>query len=231
MHCALFFLCTASSVTLAQEHVLIDDFERYVVGTAPAAWRVPNRNLRRMTPIPDDHARPNDFAVVVRDGNNKVLRAYTKNETVQIALQQGVGLAWDLSTHPRLRWSWKALKLPSGARETVSNFNDTGAALYVAFDCDDWLGRPCIIKYTYSSSLEVGTQVTYGRLRVLVLATADERLGTWRTMERDVVADYEQLFGELPTGNPEFIMLWNDSDNTGGEADVYFDDLWLLPSG
>ncbi len=234
MHLARFAMvlwCASGTVALAQEYVIVDDFERYDLGAAPPAWRIPNRNVGRMTPIPPDHSQPNDYAIVFRDGTNKVLRAYTKNESVQIALPQGDGLTWSLNVHPRLRWRWKALKLPSGAREDVSDSNDTGAALYVGFDCDDWLGRPCIIKYTYSSSLDVGTVATYGKLRALVLATAADGLGKWHIMERNVVTDYQRLFGEPPPGNPRFVMLWSDTDNTGSEADVYFDDLMLLPEG
>ena len=219
---------TSGHIVLAQESVVIEDFERYSPGVPPMAWRIADRNLGRMTPIPSDHSKPNDFAVVFRDGNDQVLRAYTQDTSVQIALPQGVGMTWDLSIHPRLRWRWKAIKLPLGAREDTPRLNDTGAAVYVAFECNDWLGRPCVIKYTYSSALEVDADATYGKLRVLVVATASDGLGQWLTIERNVLEDYQQLFGRPPVANPEFVMLWSDSDNTDSEADVYFDDLTLL---
>ena len=181
-----------------------------------------------MRPLPPDHARPNDFVNIVMEDSGKVLRAYTQGESVQIALPRGNGLGWDLDYFPRLRWRWRADKLPEGARENSKKLNDTGAALYVAFGCNDWLGRPCTIKYTYSSTLPKGTRSRYGKLHVLVVSTAIEVTGEWIEVERNVTQDYIEIFRKPPPGDPLYIVIWNDSDNTDKEADVYFDDIVVL---
>jgi len=41
------------------------------------------------------------------------------------------GFDWDLHTHPRIAWDWRALRLPPGAQEDQNSRNDTGAGLYV----------------------------------------------------------------------------------------------------
>src|SRR5690625_7612951 len=95
--------------------------------------------------------------------------------------------------------------------------NDTGAAVYVTFDTD-WLGRPRSIKYTYSSTLPVGTVVRFGPLRVIVTDTGADGIGDWRQVDRDVVRDYQQVFGGDPPDRPLSITLWRDSDGTTPSA-------------
>lgn len=178
--------------------------------------------------LPLDHAKPNDYVKVVMGEGGKVLRAYTQGESVQIALPRGDGLAWDLETFPRLRWRWRADQLPEGAKEDRRTLNDTGAALYVAFGCNDWLGRPCTVKYTYSSTLPQGSVARYGKLQVLVVSSALDTKGEWIEIERNVAQDYETFFGKPPQEDPLYIMVWSDSDDTQGMADVYFDDIVVL---
>ena len=212
----------------AQQITVIEDFESYPVDSLPHLWKMPDKKSKTMRALPSNHAKPNDFVNVVMEGNGKVLRAYTQGESVQIALPQGDGLDWDLDLSPRLRWRWRANMLPDRGKETSRKFNDTGAALYVAFACGDWLRRPCTIKYTYSSTLPKNTRTRYGKLQVLVVTSALETDGSWIHVERNVRHDYEMFFGKQPRGNPLYIMIWNDSDNTDTVADVYFDDIVVI---
>ena len=226
----LILLCLVTGRVDAQQAVVIEDFEGYMDSGLPTAWFISSRGSSRLMPIPQDHARPGDFVKVIQDGSGQVLQMYTAGESVQIVLPAtSEQLAWDLAVHPKLSWQWKAIKLPQQALESQASKNDTGGALYVAFDCEDWLRRPCIIKYVYSTALSEGTTVRYGKLRVLVVSTGLDGIGEWMTIERNVVEDYRELFGQDPPGNPRFIMLWGDSDTTEGESDVYFDNLMLLP--
>ncbi len=212
----------------AQQFLVIEDFEGYAMDGLPSSWRIPDKRSRMMRVLPADHAKPNDYVKVVTGEGGKILRAYTQGESVQIALPRGDGLEWNVDQFPRLRWRWRADQLPEGAKEDHRNLNDTGAALYVAFDCDDWLRRPCTIKYTYSSTLPRGSLARYGKLQVLVVSSALEPKGRWIEIERNVARDYEMFFGRPPPPSPLYIMVWSDSDNTGGAADVYFDDIVVL---
>lgn len=213
----------------AQEPIMVEDFEDYAAGEAPFNWKILNRNTRSVESLDPDLVRDQDYFEAVLHGNNTVLRAYTRNETVQIARLNGDGYEWDLQTHPVLSWQWRATALPEGAREDRRGLNDTGAALYVMFDCEDWLGRPCSIKYTYSSTLATGTTARYGPLRVLVVSSQSAGTGEWIQLERNVADDYALLFGDEDPPEPLLIMLWSDSDSTGGVSEVYFDDIVLKP--
>ncbi len=226
--CLFVFVGSYTLSVFAQQSLVIEDFEGYEINGLPSSWRIPDNRLRMMRVLPPDHAKPNDYMKVVMEEGGKVLRAYTQGESVQIALPKGDGLEWDVENFPRLRWRWRADQLPEGAKEDRRDLNDTAAALYVAFECNDWLGRPCTIKYTYSSTLPKGALARYGKLQVLVVSSALEIKERWIEIERNVAQDYEMFFGRRPSQSPLYIMVWSDSDNTGGAADVYFDDIVVL---
>lgn len=213
----------------ANQRIVVDDFEEYAVGVPPYQWKRPHKRSRSLLDLPHVLERDNDYFEIVQEEGSKRARAYTKDESVQIVRLNGDGYRWDLHTHPRLAWSWRAKQLPAGAREDNDATNDTGAAVYVTFDSKDWLGRPRSIKYTYSSSLPVGATAKFGPLMVVVVSSAADGIDKWIHIERDVAADYQLLFNR-DAPEPGYIMLWSDSDNTKGVADVYFDDIELLPA-
>ena len=213
------FMCTGG---VQAQRISVEDFS--YDGSVPARWQILDRRSKRARPLPKAVRRDDDYVEVVTRNGEKVLRVYTRNETVQIARINGQeGFDWDTRAHPLLSWRWRADRLPEGARETARGSNDVGAALYVSFDCGDWLGRPCTIKYTYSSTLPVGTTARYGPLRVLVVSSALDGLGRWIETERNVRADYRALFQKEAPERPLFIMVWGDTDDTQGTSDAYFD--------
>lgn len=204
---------------------IVDDFEAYDTGSLPEAWKfiTSGKEVWALERIVNEQET---FHVVEEDGN-KFGRLYTEGEALRVTLRNEEDYDWDLRDHPRLTWRWRALKLPEGASE--EDKNDVGAALYVTFG-SDWLGRPKSIKYTYSSSLPVGTVVSFGPMKVIVVDSALEpRLGQWKSVQRNVVADYDQVFGGDPPDRPISITLWGDSDTTGDSSEADFDDIELLP--
>ena len=206
------------------QRIVVEDFS--YEGAVPTKWRILNRREESAEPLPSVVTRDEDYVEVVTLNGQRVLRVYTRDETVQVARINGdAGFDWNTREHPQLSWRWRAHRLPEGARESRNSRNDTGGALYVSFNCNDWLRRPCVIKYTYSSSLPVGSTARYGMLRVLVVSSAQQGIGSWRTIERNVRQDYRNLFGKEAPSRPLFIMVWGDSDTTHGVSDVYFDSI------
>lgn len=211
---------TAAQSTSPQS---IDDFESYAPGATPAQWKYITR---------EEEARPASTKTgpdkrfsVVEEAGNRFVRAFTQGKALRFTQRNGSEFDWRLGRRPYLQWKWRANRLPQGASEKGKN--DTGGAVYVTFG-SDWLGRPKSIKYTYSSSLPVGTVLDFGPLKVLVVASGREDTGHWRTETRNVVQDYRNLFGDDPPGKPLSITLWSDSDSTGSTAEVDFDDIRLL---
>ena len=222
----------SQSATSDQPHpvpIVIDDFEEYDVGDLPSKWK--RLRKRKLVPIDENYMRPNEKFTIVEEDGNKVVRVYSKGEAAHIIMaNEDDGFDWDLRTHPRLRWDWRALHLPEGAHEDDDKYNDTGAALYVIFKFEGFIiKRPRAIKYSYSSSLPVGTVVDYGKLKVIVVSSAADGIGAWKTIERNVVDDYKTVFGKNPPDRPLSIRLWSDSDNTKKVGEADFDNIMLLP--
>lgn len=207
---------------------LLDDFESDTPGSPPSKWRGGEKGgeLKRFT---QERAMDSQQHVYVRNQNeNQFARITTIDQAFRVILPRKTSLEWHLGKRPYLRWRWRAQELPDGANEKYDSKNDTGGAIYVTFD-KDWLGRPKSIKYTYSTTVPVGTTVDYGVLKVLVVASkAEQGTEKWVTHERNVVEDYKRLFGDKPDRTPLAVMLWSDSDTMSSKARVDFDDIMVL---
>ena len=205
--------------------VLLEDFQSYKAGGLPTRWEFVGSS-RVVEPVSESLMRDDQYFVVRSEGGRKFLRSFTRGRAHRLILTNKKSYQWDLNEHPFLEWDWRAMELPKGAREDREEMNDTGGALYVIFS-KDWLGRPRSIKYSYSSTLSVGSVAPYGRLMVLVVASSKDGMGEWMTVKRNVVADYKSLFGGEPPAEPLSIMVWNDSNTTGTTATVDFDNIRL----
>ena len=205
--------------------VVVDDFEAYRTGTFPDEWTFVRQSGETLTY--EESNEPGEEIAVRSENGNQFVRVTVRNEAIRYSKRNGKEIDWSIEKRPRLKWRWRAHHLPEGASERGEN--DTGAAIYVTFG-SDWLGRPKSIKYTYSSSLSVGSVVSFGPLKVIVVDSKREpRMGEWKTIQRNVVDDYNQVFGGDPPDRPLSITFWSDSDTTGDYAKVDFDDIQLLP--
>ncbi len=213
----------------ASQAITIDDFESYTDGSLPTRWKYLYE--RRLVWVEPSHMRENETFFVGEEPGNKFLRTYTHGEAVHLTMaNEKEGFDWDVRTHPVLQWDWRALQLPRGAREDDESLNDTGLALYVIFSFEGFIiKRPKAIKYTYSSSLPVGTVLKQDKLRVIVVANGADGFGDWMSVRRNVVEDYRNVFGDDPPSRPLSIRLWSDSDNTRSYGEGDFDNIALMP--
>ena len=83
------------------------------------------------------------------------------------------------------------------------------------------------LDYVWSSALPAGTLLMSAfssESKIIVAQSGADGLGRWRIMERNLRDDYQRAFGGQP---PDVIAIgiMSDTDNTGGEALAYFDDL------
>ena len=207
---------------------LVDDFEADAPGDPPGKWRALN-DREPVSLTKGDMMTERKNVYVQEEENNHFARIFTDARGLRavVPLENGA-LNWNLDKRPILQWKWRARDLPKGGNEKKGSTNDTGGALYVTFGTD-WLGRPKSIKYTYSSTLSVGTTVDYGPLKVLVVASGAEQ-GTrkWIRHERNVIEDYRELFGDSPDKTPSGIAIWSDSDTLNETATIDFDDILVL---
>ena len=205
-----------------QTRVVVEDFEAYRVGGVPTRWNLIEG--RRAVPVSEGANGEREYFRVAEVGGRRVIEAHTRGRSQSIVLRNGAGYRWRLRERPHLSWSWRADHLPAGAREDQTARNDAGLAVLVTFDAD-LLGRPRSIKYTYSSTLPVGTVVNYGRLRVIVVSSGVRAAEPWVHVRRNVAADFAAVFGGRMPDAPLSITLWSDSDSTDDYARGYVDDL------
>jgi len=210
------------------EAILIDDFESYAVDALPTRWNAQYKG--RLVPLTEAFFNERERVDVQSEDGNQFVRAFAQGEAVHVNMENGPDFDWDTRTHPVLSWDWRAVELPEGAREDKERLNDSAAGMYIMFSIEGTLiRRPTIIKYVYSSTLPVGTIASYGKLKVVVAASARDGVGNWQRVERDVVQDYRDLFGEDPPRRPLRLRLWADSDNTESTAISDFDNVMLKP--
>jgi hypothetical protein len=211
-------------------------FSTAAPGATPKGW----------TKVPiNDSKTPTDYAIV-RDGDADVLHADAKNAASMYMRDAAV----DLKKTPLVRWRWKLGKLPTGADNSVGAKEDSAARLVFTFDgdrsklslfertklsvADSLSGQEtpyATLMYVTSSVAPVGQRIPNphtGRVQMFVAGRADDALGRWQTITRDLDADYRSAFGEAPNRLVAYGVL-TDSDNTQTEAEAWYGDIVFLP--
>jgi len=139
----------------------------------------------------------------------------------------------DIYETPILKWDWRIFDIPEGGDEDSSSQNDVAASVYVVFDTSRILFQkvPVSIRYTWSSKHPVGSLFSKlrGRQRIMVIGTGENNLGEWQTFERNIVEDYENIFGKTPPRTPIAILILSDGDETRSHIKADYDDFELRP--
>lgn len=151
----------------------------------------------------------------------------------------------DLEEYPIMEWSWYVENIMEKGDVHTEDGDDYPARIYVMFDYDlynlSWRDRNMIralrtfygevpsraINYIYGNHAEEGTIVPnpYTDLvKMVVVDTGEDNLGTWRSYRRNIYEDYKEIFGEEPPPI-EGIAIMTDSDDTEEEATAYFGDI------
>lgn len=222
--------------TLEEGH-LLENFEKNETGTLPNKWYT-QKGEKSVTEFSEEERKKYKYEIKKGKGGNKYLK-YSGRRAMHLSLplinrdQENI-YGINIFETPILSWKVRAHKLPENAREDNDSYNDTVASIYVAFD----MGRvalvkkvPKTIRYTWSSTLEEGTELSkfFGNQKVVVVESGDERKGEWITFKRNIVEDYRRLFGDDPPKNPIAILILSDGDSTHSWVEADYDDIKLLP--
>jgi len=188
-------LCAQSPI-----HITFDGDE---VGKFPSNWV--SRDQKNMMKVYSVQA----------EGEKKFLHADSVGLSVQISHEK----KWDLRDYPILRWGWRAVVFPTGSNEQIKAGADSVLAVYVVLT-----GLPSVtaIKYIWSDTLPIGMAFNSpysAGTKMIVVQSGRALAGTWVTEERNVISDYEHLFGKggkHPVA--QGIAILTDSDNTNSRA-------------
>ena len=189
-------------------------------GSVPLGWQT--YRLRR--DIPESRYFTTD------EGGRTVLRAESQRGSS--------GLRCPLDADPVLRpwvtWRWRAQTLPIGARADDLDLDDSPARVVLAFDGDIaslplrdrvffeqvelFTGQRlpyAMLMYVWDATLSEGQIVPYsrsGRIRNLVVRSGSAGLGDWLSHRRNIVDDFQLVFGERP-GRLVSIGVLTDADD------------------
>ncbi len=188
----------------------------------------------------DRHTR---YELVTDDGV-QVVKATADNSAsgliARLSLEPGESLI--------LRWQWKVSNVFDQGDARKKSGDDYPARIYVAFEFQpDKAGfferaKRKTVEVMFGESLP-GNALNYiwanrlpeqsivanaftDQTMMVAVNSGPEQTGEWVTVERDVVADYREAFGENP---PRIIgvAIMSDADNTGERATAWYRDLVL----
>ena len=129
---------------------------------------------------------------------------------------------------PFLRWKWKAEKFP--ARKEKENLTDKGefdfvAQVYVVFSAKFFLNAKAI-QYVWAENLPVGTVSSSPYTKNVKLLVLESGIAEgWKEEQRDIKADFRELFGEETEKDVDAISFMTDADSTNSTACAYYTDI------
>ncbi|MHA7853823.1 DUF3047 domain-containing protein [Marinobacter shengliensis] len=188
----------------------------------------------------DRHTR---YELVTDDGV-QVVKASADNSAsgliARLSLEPGESLI--------LRWQWKVSNVFDQGDARKKSGDDYPARIYVAFEFQpDKAGfferaKRKTVEVMFGESLP-GNALNYiwanrlpeqsivanaftDQTMMVAVNSGPEQTGEWVTVERDIVADYREAFGENP---PRIVgvAIMSDADNTGERATAWYRDLVL----
>jgi hypothetical protein len=157
---------------------------------------------------------------VIQEKGRKVLRV----TSYQAGVSLHRGLTFNVKTNPVLSWEWKVSNL-SVAVDAPSKFLDTHpAGVYLMFPRFPALMNSQFIGYIWSDVLPVGAIIqspSNSSVFHVVVRTGSKSLGSWVTEERDVVADYEKIFGQSPSKLGGISLILDSADAKSERANFF----------
>jgi hypothetical protein len=164
-----------------------------------------------------------DFRVVTQAGR-KVLQVKSNNDSSTVSKELKV----DVKSLPILTWSWQAVTLPKGGDARKSATDDQAAQLYVTFPRFPSQVRSRIISYIWDTTAPAGAVFTSektGLVTYVVVRSGPAELGQWLTESRNVLEDYQKIYGEAPGEEVGAISISIDSNDTRSTAEAFFGEI------
>ena len=179
---------------------------------------------------------------LAQDAGRTVLRAEANGS----ASLYVAGIKPAANVPPSLSWRWKTDALVPDADNRDKKREDAPLRVIVAIDGDQSTlpeaeqkrfrnakklsGRElpyATLMYIWSEQVAVETVIPSAhssQVKMLVVASGKEGLGSWQSVRRNVAADYRRAFGAEP-GKLLGIGAMTDTDNTGAKAVGYYADI------
>ena len=138
-------------------------------------------------------------------------------------------------SHPILSWEWRAVKFPTGKKYQglgAVGENDFAIRVCAVFAKNNPFATK-IVQYVWDDHYPIGThdKSPYSdNVRMLVVHSGPPQPKTWALESRDLIKDYELVFGEPPSGSLRAISIVSNSDDTHTESEAYVRRIWINKS-
>jgi hypothetical protein len=199
-------LAVAVAAGAAERSVVIDDFE----DDLRPEWEVKEFKGRTV------------YLVAHDDEGSHVLKAESRDAASGLIFK----LEYSLRDYPILAWRWKVANILDKGDETKKTGDDYPARVYVVFP--HWFfPKTKSINYIWANKLPKGQHVPNpftGNAVMVAVQSGRGNVGRWISERRNVYEDYRRLFGEEPP-MVGAIAIMTDTDNTGGSATAWYDDI------
>jgi hypothetical protein len=199
-------LAVAVAAGAAERSVVIDDFE----DDLRPEWEVKEFKGRTV------------YLVAHDDDGSHVLKAESRDAASGLIFK----MKYSLRDYPILAWRWKVANILDKGDETKKEGDDYPARVYVVFP--HWFfPKTKSINYIWANKLPKGQHVPNpftGNAVMVAVQSGRENVGRWISERRNVYEDYRRLFGEEPP-MVGAIAIMTDTDNTGGSATAWYDDI------
>ena len=163
---------------------------------------------------------------LTNDGEKPCVKAYSENSASALYLKEKLCF----NRNPYVSWDWKVVKFPDrNKKEELKDKEEFDFAMqfYVIFHARSMLSSKAI-QYVWTSELPAGTvsdSPYTGNVKMLVLEAGEP--GVWKHEERDISADYLELFGEELEKDVAAVSFMTDSDSTGSTAEALITNIEL----
>ncbi|MFV1986561.1 MAG: DUF3047 domain-containing protein [Gemmatimonadota bacterium] len=129
-----------------------------------------------------------------------------------------------------IQWRWRIAKsLSDNGLERERKGDDYAARVFVMFGEEPFKRGTRALCYVWAGQEPVGARYrnpVVDDVETIVLRTGDASAGRWVRERRNLMADFEDAFGESPPPITAIAVLV-DTDDTGSEAISWFDDFLL----
>jgi len=158
--------------------------------------------------------------MVMQDKHKRVLQLRSHQSSISLYRE----LEFQLNEAPFLNWEWKVNQLPENADARTGDRDDQAAGIYVVFPRFPAFLNSQLIGYIWDNTVPEGTIVQSSNnplVQYIVVRSGSKALGKWVTEKRNVLADYQQVFGDTPPAVGG-VSLMIDSDDTNSQAESFF---------
>lgn len=215
---------------------IIDNFQEDAVGRLPVGWY--NRNGDHKVRQLNAKNKAYYHYKVMENNGNKFLR-YDGIHAMHLNFpltNRDHDNIYNINVYktPVLSWKWRVFNFPNGADVSDNGRNDAVASIYVVWDFGHILFKkvPKTVRYVWGTSHPEGTTFSklFGNQQIVIVKSGKDDKGKWITFHRNIVKDYERLFGDKPPKAPLAILILSDGDSTHSLVKADYDDIKLMPS-